>query len=124
MVRLMEKKGFKAEQTVRVELHGVNGLPVIPYLSDVPLWCSQVLSFASRTTSFTYQQSFDGCYQSAFKLLKLVYVEICEDLGLLDLQENDVNSNMAKLLSHLTSLRTTYSTQGLRAIPLIEIIDS
>jgi hypothetical protein len=124
VLRLMEKKSFRSQQTVKIELHGVGGLKVIHFITQIPFGRLPISSFSSRDDSFSYQESLDGSYQSAFQLLKTLYREICLDLGVIDLQEVDIKNCIIELVSRLRSLHTQYSSAGLREIPTREIIGS
>lgn len=124
VVRILKKYGIETEQNILFKLKGIAGLKVVPYsIRHRFLISRSIRSFADDEDTISYEKIFNSNdeWNSFYRMLCDIYKEICVDLGIFDLREEVVSSNIRKVITNMQSLRTTYSGCGLNSIPLKEI---
>lgn len=127
LARIMKKKGVKTEQTLKVDLHGISGLQVFPFSRPhglLSLYSRREWSFSEDENLFSYQGIFNPKEKlvSLFRILCEIYRDICIDLGIIDLKDEEVSQNVEKIVRSMHTLTTTYSGPGLQRLSLEEIL--
>lgn len=124
LVRVMKLKEIKTEYKLKLDLHGVSGLQVSPFSRKSAFWLSRkTWSFSEDADSLSYQKTFNPKekWVSVFNLLCEIYKEICIDLGIIDIKDENISQNVKEVISSMRALRTTYSGRGLERVSLDEI---
>jgi len=120
IVRVMKKKGVKTEQTLRIDLHGIRGIRVLPFFR---YWSHREWAFSEGEDFVFYQKTFNPKekWVVLFNLLCEIYKEICIDLGIVEIKDETVAQNVKNIVREMDTLRTTYTPAGLEALSLDEI---
>ena len=125
LARVMKNKGVKTEQALKLDLHGIAGLEVIPFGGDRPFFPIRgySFSFSEDQDSISYQKTFNPKerWVSFFNLLCEIFKDICIELGVIDIKDERVAQSVKEIVGLMRSLRTTYSGRGLAALSLEEI---
>ena len=121
IVRVMKKKGVKTEQTLRIDLHGIRGLRVLPFAR---YWSHREWAFSDGEDFVFYKKTFNPKEKWVFffNLLCEVYKDLCIDLGIVQIKDETVEQNVKQIIREMDTLRTTYTTAGLEGLSLDEIL--
>lgn len=117
----MKKKGVKTEQTLRIDLHGIRGLRVLPFAR---YWSHREWAFSDGEDFVFYKKTFNPKEKWVFffNLLCEVYKDLCIDLGIVQIKDETVEQNVKQIIREMDTLRTTYTTAGLEGLSLDEIL--
>lgn len=120
VVRIMKKKRVRTEQALRIDLHGIGGLEVLPFQRALLI---RKWSFSTKQDAISYKKTLnpEEKWSFFFNLLCEIYRDICIDLGVIDMRDEYVKQNVNQIINSMETLRTSYSPSGLEALSLKEI---
>jgi hypothetical protein len=121
IVRVMKIKEVKMEQTLRIDLHGTKGRKMSLFSGS---FFHREWAFSEEQDYISYQKTFNPTEKwfSFFKLLCEIYKDICVDLGVSNISDEEVTNIVTETVRSMQSLRTSCSPSGLQALSFKEII--
>jgi hypothetical protein len=121
VVRLLKEKKVASEQTVRLDFHGIRALPMVLFADLFP-WRRES-AFSGEQDYIYYEKQFapQEKWATIYSLLCGIYRDICIDLGIVDISDDDVKRNVRDIIVRIDSLWTTYTSSGLQAVSSKEI---
>lgn len=118
--RIMKHKTIDQSQRIRIELWNLKDIPV--QIDIGPEWSHREYTFAESPIVIEEEFNPNSDWRDLFFVLITIYRKICSHLGIQNIEENTIRTNLCKLLAeNMQELHTYYTNSQIPPVPIDEM---